>query len=57
MFVVYLGSQPLDSIRPLSGPAVWRYIKKNALRSPDVPAVDEFRKLIEKALKQQNGKP
>jgi hypothetical protein len=31
----------------------WRYFKKNALRSPDVPAVGEFRRAIESAEKQQ----
>ena len=31
----------------------WRYAKKDALRSPGVPAVDEFRKAIEEAEKQQ----
>jgi hypothetical protein len=32
---------------------VWRYAKKDALRSPSVPAVTEFRKAIEEAEKQQ----
>ena len=32
---------------------VWRYVAKNGLRSPDVPAVAEFRKAIEAAVKQQ----
>lgn len=31
---------------PLNAPAVWRYSAKNALASPDVPAVEEFRKLV-----------
>jgi len=31
---------------PLNAPAVWRYSGKNALASPDVPAVEEFRKLV-----------
>ena len=53
MFVVYDGSISL----PLDGTPVWRYTGKNALRSPDVPAVAEFRKLIEAALKQQKTKP
>jgi hypothetical protein len=35
---------------------VWRYAKKDALRSPSVPAVDEFRKAIEEAEKQQKQK-
>ncbi len=53
MFVVYRGqrSDPLDS------PPVWRYGAKDALRSPGVPAVDEFRKTIIEAEKQQGNKP
>lgn len=48
-FVVYDGtvSDPLDRA-PL-----WRYVAKNGLHSPEVPAVEEFRKLIEEAEKQQ----
>ena len=53
MFVVYEGSQGLHP----DGPPVWHYYAKNALRSPDVPAVAEFRKLIEAAEKQQKTKP
>jgi hypothetical protein len=53
MFVVYDGSISL----PLDGTPVWRYTAKNALRSPDVPAVAEFRKIIEAALKQQKTNP
>ena len=53
MFVVYEGSQGLHP----DGPPVWHYYAKNALRSPDVPAVAEFRKLIEAVEKQQKTKP
>ncbi|HKV61635.1 MAG TPA: hypothetical protein VJO16_06965 [Candidatus Acidoferrum sp.] len=53
MFVVYEGSQGPHP----DGPPVWHYYRKNALRSPDVPAVAEFRKLIEAAEKQQKTKP
>jgi len=56
MFVVYHGGQG----NPLDGPAAWRYIGKDALKSPNVPAVAEFRKAIEEAEKQQQkqkGKP
>ena len=35
----------------------WRWIQKNALHSRDVPAVDEFRKAIEDALKQAAQQP
>jgi hypothetical protein len=38
---------------PLERAPVWRYVAKNGLRSPDVPAVAEFRKAVEAALKQQ----
>jgi hypothetical protein len=49
-FFVYKGHSqlPVDQ-RPL----FWRYSNKNALRSPDVPAVTEFRKAIEATEKQQ----
>jgi hypothetical protein len=53
MFVVYGGG--VDD--PLSGPPLWRYLAKDALRSPDVPAVAEFRKIIEETEKQQKSKP
>ena len=53
IFVVYEGSQGLHP----DGPPVWHYSAKDALRSPDVPAVAEFRKIIEAAEKQQKTKP
>ena len=53
MFVVYEGR--VDA--PLQRPAVWRYLAKGALRSPNVPAVAEFRKTIEEAEKSQKRKP
>jgi hypothetical protein len=53
MFLVYEGSVDLRS----GGSPVWHYTDKNALRSPDVPAVAEFRKIIEAAEKQQKTKP
>jgi hypothetical protein len=34
-------------------PPVWRYLAKDALRAPRVQAVEEFRKIIEEAEKQQ----
>ena len=56
MFVVYRGHR--DSYGdPLDSPAVWRYQAKDALRSPGVPAVDAFRKLIAEAEKQQASHP
>jgi hypothetical protein len=48
-FVVYQGGVT----NPLDAPAAWRYANKDALRSPSVPAVAEFRKVIEAAEKQQ----
>ncbi len=53
IFVVYDGSL---GPRPEGTPA-WRYMAKKGLRSPDVPAVAEFRKIIEAAEKEQKGKP
>jgi len=55
MLVVYQGGVG----NPLDGPPAWRYVNKDALKSPNVPAVAEFRKAIEKAEKQQqqNKKP
>lgn len=58
MFAVYQGGAG----NPLDGPPVWRYMNKDALKSPSVPAVAEFRKAIEAAEKQQQqqkqkGKP
>lgn len=53
MFMVYRGRQD----NPLDSPPVWRYSAEDALRTPGVPAVEEFRKLIVKAEKQQETKP
>ena len=53
MFVVYQGH--VDS--PLERPAVWRYMGKDALHSPNVPAVAELRKAIEETEKQLKNKP
>jgi mRNA-degrading endonuclease toxin of MazEF toxin-antitoxin module len=49
-FLVYRGG---SGSSPLERAPVWRYVAKNGLRSPDVPAVAEFRKAVEAALKQQ----
>jgi hypothetical protein len=53
MFVVYQGG----TADPLSRPAAWRYINKDSLKSPSVPAVAEFRKAVEEAEKRQKSKP
>jgi len=53
MFAVYQGSVGLG----LDGAVAWHYSSKDALRSPDVPAVAEFRKIIEAAEKQKQSKP
>jgi hypothetical protein len=42
---------------PLERTPAWRYAAKDALHSPNVPAVAEFRKTIEEAEKQQKDKP
>ena len=53
MFVVYEGR--VDG--PLDRAPAWRYMTKDALHSPNVPAVAEFRKIIEEAEKLQKAKP
>jgi hypothetical protein len=53
MFAVYLGKRP----DPLNWLPVWRYGAEDGLRSPGVPAVEVFRKLIVEAEKQQAAKP
>lgn len=53
MFVVYRGT-PLN---PLDAPAVWRFTAKDALASPDVPAVEAFRKLVAESEKQLSSNP
>jgi hypothetical protein len=54
MFVVYEGhtAAAFDQQAP-----AWRYLAKDALHSPNVPAVAEFRKLVDEAEKQQKTKP
>jgi len=42
---------------PLDAPAIWRYSAKNALKGPEVPAVEQFRKTIEETEKQRQKKP
>lgn len=53
LFAVYRGRRD----DPLDSSPVWRYSAKGALRSPGVPAVDEFRKLMVEAEKQQADNP
>ena len=53
MFAVYRGKRE----HPLDASAVWHYGGENALRSPGVPAVDVFRKLVLESEKQQAEKP
>ncbi len=53
MFAVYRGKRD----GALDYPPVWRYTTKDALRSPNVPAVDEFKKLVAAAEKQAAAKP
>lgn len=42
---------------PLGSPWVWRYSAKGGLRSPTVPAVEEFKKTITEAEKQKANTP
>jgi hypothetical protein len=53
MLVVYAGGVDY----PLDHPPLWRYIAKDALRSPDVPAVAEFRKLLEETENREKSQP
>jgi len=53
VFAVYRGGVEY----PLDSPPVWRYMAKDALNPPNVPAVVQFRKVIEEAEKQQAKKP
>ena len=44
---------------PLDSSPVWRYVAKDALRSPAVPAIEQFRKAVDEAQKaatQKQGK-
>jgi hypothetical protein len=52
MFSVYRGQVEY----PLDSPPAWRYVAKDALRSPSVPAVEQFRKVIEETEKQLSQK-
>lgn len=53
MFAVYRGKRE----NATDYPTVWRFTGKDALRSPGVPAVDAFRKLIVEAEKQRAANP
>lgn len=52
-FLVYEGGAMNPNVNTLDRAPAWRYQAKDALHSPDVPAVDAFRKAIEEAEKQQ----
>jgi hypothetical protein len=45
-FAVYRCNRMQQTTNPLNASAVWRYSATNALDSPGVPAVDQFRKVI-----------
>jgi hypothetical protein len=49
MFAVYRGKR--DNVLDTS--PVWRYLEKDGLRTPDLPAVDAFRKTVVEAEKQR----
>ena len=48
---VYRGKDHGERENPLDSPPVWRDIAKDALRSPNVPAVDQFRKAVDETEK------
>jgi hypothetical protein len=52
-FAVYRGNREYA----LDTAPVWRYIAQDALRSPGVPAVDAFKKLVAEAEKQRAASP
>jgi len=52
-FEVYVGRVDY----PLDAPAVWRYLAKDALDSPGVAAVEQFRNAINKSEQQSQQKP
>ncbi|WP_150133150.1 hypothetical protein [Acidisarcina polymorpha] len=56
-FVVYRENKDDPNWSPLDAPAVWRYMARNALESPSVPAVDAFRKAIAESEKQLASNP
>ncbi len=53
MFLVFRGQRE----SPLDYPPVWRSVAKDGLRSPGVPAVEEFRKAVVEAEKQLANNP
>ncbi len=53
-FVVYDGTAVGD---PTSNGSIWRYVAKNGLKSPDVPAVEEFKKIFDETERQQQKRP
>lgn len=55
-FAVYRGTHGAGD-SPLKTAPVWRYIQKDALQPPGVPAVEAFKRLIAEAEKQQAAKP
>ena len=57
MFVVYRGNVDNPNSNPLDAFPVWRYLQKNALEPPSVPAVAAFRKAIAESEKQLASKP
>jgi hypothetical protein len=50
-FVVYRSSKDDPDSAPLDATAVWRHTARDALKSPNVPAVEAFRKLIDESVK------
>jgi hypothetical protein len=53
VFAVYRGKRD----NTLDSSPVWRYSDRDALRTPDLPAVDAFRKAVVEAEKQRAARP
>ena len=53
LFEVYRGGMEA----PLDASPVWRYMAKGSLNAPNVPAVEQFRKVINEAVKSAGNKP
>ena len=53
MFSIYRGGIEY----PLDAPPIWRYMAKGALKGPQVPAVEQFKKALTESEKQRAQKP
>lgn len=53
LFEIHIGNQPY----PLDSPVLWKFVGKDALKAPKVPAVEALRAAVEESEKQKNAKP